>query len=182
MDTVSQNGHSFLVFMEESEQYLRQMQVIDYYRQPIPSDDDARLEAMVEQFMAAKPAERESFQARLTVEQRSLFGIYGHRAATLSVRNGSAAKLLSGLVGAAIANYEIPEKRNVEVALAIFHHCARRLELDPAEIFDRAADFASGEIGQRMRAFGRRMDVTLQQYGWREFTTPKGVRYRFDWR
>lgn len=182
MDTVSQNGHSFLVFLEESRRYLRQMQLIDYYRQPIPSADDTRLEAMIEHFMSAKPAERERFQTSLTMEQRSLFGIYGHRSATLSVRNGSEARLLSGLVGAAIANYEIPEKRNVEVALAIFHHCARRLELDPVTIFDRAAEYAAGEIGDRMRAFGRRTDVTLRQYGWREFITPKGVRYRFDWR
>jgi len=182
MDNISQNGHSFLIFMTEAEQYLSQIRLIDYYRQPMPSADDERLETMVESFMAATPGEREQFQARLSFEQRALFGIYGHRAATLSVRENSASRLLSGLVGAAIANYEIPEKRNVEVALAIFHHCAHRLELDPAEIFVEASAFAAEEIGGRMRAFGERTDITLQKYGWREFTTPRGVRYRFDWR
>lgn len=182
MNTVSQNGHSFLVFMSEADQYLRQIRIFDYYRQPMPSADDERLETMVDRLMVAKPREREQFQARLSIEQRSLFGIYGHRAATLSVRENSRSRLLSGLVGAAIANYEIPKKRNVEVALAIFHHCARRLELDPAEIFAEAAGYAAEEIGGRMRAFGERTDITLQKYGWREFTTAKGVRYRFDWR
>jgi hypothetical protein len=182
MDNVSQNGHSFLIFMSETEQYLRQIRIIDYYRQPMPSADDERMETIVESFMIARPHEREQFQAQLSIEQRSLFGIYGHRAATLSVRENSRSRLLSGLVGTAIANYEIPDKRNVEVALAIFHHCTRRLELDPAQIFAEAASFAAEEIGRRMRDFGMRTDITLQKYGWREFITPKGVRYRFDWR
>jgi hypothetical protein len=182
MDGTSQNGHSFLIFMDEAEAYLRRLQVIDYYRQAMPSADDERLETMVEMFMTASPFEREQFQSRLKLEQRSLFGIYGHRAATLSVREESPERLLSGLVGAAIANYEIPENRNVEVALAIFHHCARRLGLETVEIFAQAANFAAEEIGNRMRAFGERTDVTLQKYGWRESNTPKGVRYRFDWR
>jgi hypothetical protein len=56
------------------------------------------------------------------------------------------------------------------------------LGLDPAEIFAQAAGYAADDIGRRMRAFGQRTDVTLQKYGWREFNTPRGVRYRFDWR
>jgi hypothetical protein len=182
MDNKEQNGRSFKILMSEADRYLQQLHIIDYYRQPMPSVEDENLETMVERFMAANPRAREQFQARLTTDQRALFGIYGHRAATLGVREGSPARLLSGLVGAAIANYQIPEKRNVEVALAIFYHCAHRLGLDTAEIFAQAAEFAAEEIGCRMRAFGKRTDVTLQKYGWREFSTPRGVRYRFDWR
>jgi hypothetical protein len=182
MNSSSQNGHAFLVFMEEAAESLSRIRLLDYYRQPMPSADDERLETMVARFMVTKQEERERFQASLEIEQRSVLGIYGHRAATLSVREGSAARLLSGLVGAAIANYEIPEKRNVDVALAIFYHCARRLGLEPADLFDQAAYFAAGEIARRMRAFGRRDDITLQRYGWREYNTPRGVRYRFDWR
>ncbi|MCB8922095.1 MAG: hypothetical protein H6662_10965 [Ardenticatenaceae bacterium] len=129
-----QNGNAFHGFMEEALAYLGQMQVMAYYRQPLPAEADERLAAMAMRLLVAAPEEREQFQQALAPEQRSLFGIFGHRAATLAMRNGEREWLLWGLVGTAVSNYTIPPKRNVEVGLAVFHHVARKLGVNTVDL------------------------------------------------
>jgi hypothetical protein len=175
------NGNAFSAFTERVIEFLSEKKVIDYYQEPLPSPTDETLSEFCQRFMAASDQERDQFQSALAAEHRSLFGIYGHRAATLSVRQEAPPQLLRGLVGAAIANYIIPDKRNVEVGLAIYHHCARKLGLNPVELFTDAAQYAGEEVARELLAFGRRTDVTLKKYGWRELKTPKGVRYKFEW-
>jgi hypothetical protein len=97
------------------------------------------------------------------------------------VRQESRDWLLSGLIGAVISNYVVPEKRNVEVGMAIFHHCARKLNIPPAEIFAEAARFAAFDLATRLITFGNRSDVILSKFGWQELQTADGVKYKFNW-
>jgi hypothetical protein len=175
------NGNAFLAFTEATVQFLDGLNVIDYYRRPLPAPADERLDAIVAQFMAAAPAQRNAFQETLTPSHRAPFGIYGHRAATRAVRQTARDLLLQGLVGAVLANYVIPPRRNVEVGLAVYHHCALKLELNPADLFTRAADYAPSDLAYRLVNFGSRADVTLSKFGWRELHTPAGVQYKFEW-
>lgn len=176
------NGDAFRAFTAVSTAYLADWQVIDYYRQPLPSEVDERLAAMVDRLLTAAPAERVRFQQALPAAQRALFGIFGHRAATLAVRQAARDWLLRGLVGTAVANYVIPPRRNVDVSLALFHFCARKLGVNTVDLFDEAAAAAGEAIADHLRAFGRRSDVRLVSYGWRELKTPDGVQYKFEWR
>lgn len=176
-----QNGNAFSAFVGEVIHFLDGKKVVDYYREPIPSATDEMLAGYCQRFMLAGIPQRAQFQEALAHEHRSLFGIFGHRAATLAVRQASRDWLLCGLVGAIISNYVIPEKRNVEVGLAVFHHCARKLNLPPAEIFSEASRFAAFDLAMRLIAFGSRSDVTLSQFGWQEMETPEGVKYKFSW-
>ncbi|MBP6472952.1 MAG: hypothetical protein KBE23_23820 [Chloroflexi bacterium] len=179
LEFLMENGNSFRVFTADSAAYLADRTVADYYAEPLPAATDEKLDEMVIRFMAATAAEREFFQAALSPAQRSLFGIYGHRAATTAVRSHSRDHLLRGLVGAAIANYTIPDRRNVEVALAVYYHCAGRLDWHTVDLFEAAADYAGGEIVGELLAYGRRSDITLQKFGWREVKSPDGIRYKF---
>ena len=174
------NGTEIQAFIESTAQLLAGLRVTDYYAEPLPSPTDLRLANVVGRFMAITPSQRETFQAALTQSQRALFGIYGHRAATLGRREESRERLLSGLAAAAIANYEIPARRNVEVALSVYHHVARKLGLNTVDLFDEAAGYAVGETAVLLRQFGRRRDVTLHKFGWREIKTPDGVKYKFS--
>lgn len=177
---MTQNGNAFHAFTDTSINYLADKQVLAYYQEEIPSLTDAWFDETVAHFMAATAEQRDAFQASLTHNQRSLFGIYGHRTATRAVRENSAELLLKGLVGASIANYVVPETRRVDVALAIYHHCARKLDLNPADLFAQAADYASAEFVPMLIAFGNRNDVILRRYGWQERTDVDGqVYYRF---
>lgn len=174
------NGDEFQAFIEESLEALVGLSVVSYYGEQIPSPTDDMMGKVVGRFMGAVADKRELFQAALTSEQRSLFGIYGHRAATLSIRQGSSDLLMQGLAGSAIANYVIPRKRRIEVGLAVFYHCAQQLKLDTVTLFDAAAGYANEPFAEWLRGFGRRTDVTLARYGWRELNTPDGVKFTFS--
>ena len=176
----SQNGKPFQAFTEEAIDFLNRKKVLSYYQEPLPSPTDDRVAGIVGRFMAAADEERERFQAALSQENRALFGIYGHRAATLSVRQQAPEKLLSGLVGDVIANYTIPDRRNVSLGLAVYYHCARKLGLNPVDVFEEAAGYAAPPLAHVLIEFGRRADVNLRSFGWREVKTAEGVRYTFN--
>ncbi len=175
------NGNAFRAFVDDSVAVLQDVKAIDYYQRPLPDQLDETFVEMVAKFQSATEEQRTTFVEAFTEKQRALFGIYGHRAATLAVRGENQEKLLSGLVGAAIANYTIPDKRNLDVSLAVYHHCARKLGVNTVDMFDEAAAVASAEFAPILAQYGRRSDVTLKKYGWREIKTPEGVKYKFDW-
>lgn len=175
------NGDAFNAFLQETQQYLAGLQVISYYAAELPSDSDKRLSAIISRFTDVNAEKRVRFLTALNQSERALFGIYGYRAATLAARHESRPQLLQGLVGMVIANFIIPEKRRVEVSLAIFHHVAQKLKMSPIELFEEAAVYASDDFAAKLLVFSRKPDVTLRGYGWLELKTPDGVKYKFDW-
>jgi len=175
------NGHAYRAYLESAQALLAGLTAIDYYPSPLPSPADEALAEVVSAYTGWPIQVRERFIESLPPEKAGLFAIFGHRAATLAVREIDPDRLRLGLIGNAIANYPIPAGRNVDAALAIFHHCARKLEIEPAVLFDEAAQFAADDMAEKLRAFGRRQDVSLKQFGWREIRTPDGVRYKFEW-
>jgi hypothetical protein len=68
--------------------------------------------------------------------------------------------------------------RDLLVALAPFHDCARRLGLDVASVFDDAATAGPPSIAEAVRAFGRRDDVTPQAFGFAVHEGQDGPQYR----
>lgn len=175
------NGNAFGTFVDETIQFLSGLKVVVYYAEPIPSATDDKMRLIVERFMRGTAVEQAQFQQTLAQEHRSYFGIYGHRAATLAVRQNSRDWLLTGLVGSVISNYIIPPKRNIDVSLAVYHHCAQKIDVSPAQLFAEAAGYAPPPLAEKLTTFGLRADITLKQFGWQEQTTPEGVRYKFSW-
>ena len=175
------NGNAFGTFVDETIQYLSGLKVVVYYAEPIPSATDEKMRLIVERFMRGTAVEQEQFQQALAQEHRSHFGIYGHRAATLAVRQNSRDWLLTGLVGSVISNYIIPPKRNIDVSLAVYHHCAQKIDVSAAELFADAARYAQQPLAEKLTTFGLRADINLKQFGWQDQTTREGVRYKFSW-
>jgi len=178
----SANGRALRAYVDSARAALAGMTAIDYHQQPLPAPPDEQLMAIVGAVAALPMADRDRFMAALTDRERALLGLFGHRAATLAVRREEPEWLRLGLLGSVIANYVIPARRDVDVSLAVFHHCARKLGLSPVEVFDEAAAYASEVMAERLRAFGRRDDVVLKHFGWREIRGTEGVRYKFEWR
>jgi hypothetical protein len=69
------------------------------------------------------------------------------------------------------------DSRDLMVALAPLHDCARRLGLDPVTIFDAAADGASAEIATLAREFGRRTDISEHSFAFMVEDTDEGAEY-----
>lgn len=171
------NGTEFRAFVEETAVFLRVTAVLDYFRQPMPGPLDERMEQIVDRYIAAAPEQRERLLTALDKSQRALLGIYGHREATLAMRQESRERLRRGLVGLALAHHEL-DRGSLEAALAVPHHIARKLGVNTVDLFDEAASFVGDEIGDYLRGYGRRSDVGLRKYGWREIKTPEGVIYK----
>lgn len=177
----SANGQAYRAYLENAQTLLNELSTADYYAAPLPAPTDDALAEIVSAFTAWPAPVRERFLANLPDDRRGIFAIFGHRAATLALRREDAELLRLGLVGNVIANTPIPPNRNVDTALAVFYHCAQKLELETAELFDEAARFADAEMAAALKTFGRRAGVTLNQFGWRVIRTEEGVRYKFEW-
>jgi hypothetical protein len=176
------NGTAMKALVDGLNEYAADHSSLDYYQQPLPAELDGRLDQAVEEFMAVDAAGRATFQSFLSPAARSIFGIYGHRAATRAVRENSQELLQLGLVAAAIANYVVPQHRRVEVGLAVYHHAAVKLGLSPSDLFATAATYAGDDLAAQLTAFGRRGDVTLKRFGWKEVQTADGVQFKYDWK
>jgi hypothetical protein len=74
------------------------------------------------------------------------------------------------------------DPRDLMIALAPLHDCARRLGADPEELFAAAADHAPAGLEGVVRDFGARRDITLAAFGFRlDEEAPGGPAYRFGW-
>lgn len=175
------NGQAYRAYLEAAAAVLERLSIDTYYSAVLPSPADEALAEIVSAFTAWPESARKSFISHLPPDKRALFGIFGHRAATLAVRNDDPEWLRLGLIGNVIANSPIPPKRNVDAALAVFYHCAQKLGLPTLELFDDTAEYATEDMALALKAFGRRDNVNIKQFGWREIKTPEGVRYRFEW-
>ena len=69
------------------------------------------------------------------------------------------------------------DPRELQLALAPYHDCARRLGLDPVAVFDQVAEAGPPELRDAVREFGRRDDVTLAAFGSAVVETADGPRY-----
>lgn len=78
--------------------------------------------------------------------------------------------------------YDGKDPRDLMLALAPLHDCARRLGLDVAQVFSDAADAVGGEAGEVAHVFGQRSDVTPHGFMYAVEPTADGPRYRSDWR
>lgn len=175
------NGRAYRAYLERALEILDALGVESYYSSPMPDAADDALAEIISAYTAWPLPVREQFVARLPTNKQGLFGIFGHRAATLAVRRNDRDLLRLGLIGNLIANSPIPPNRNVEAALAVFYHCAKKLEIEPSDLFEEASQYAFDEMSSRLVTFGQKPDVSLKQYGWREIKTPDGVRFKFEW-
>ena len=100
-------------------------------------------------------------------------------APTDALRRGSRETLKAGLLQL-LRDGELrwaKDRRDLLVAMAPYHDCARRLELDPAAFFAGVA--AEGPLGlaELVRAFGERTDVSPSEFGFRLVMSPQGATY-----
>lgn len=175
-----ENGNAFKAFLAETAVTLNQLDIASYYAVPLPDGVDETLREVCGRFQQASTAQRQQFLDALTQRQQSLFGIFGHRAATLAARLEDVDWLRDGLVGNVISNATTPSRRSEAHSMAVYHHVARKLGLVPGVVFAEAAAFAPDDLAQRMVQFGQRTDVVLRYFGWQEVKTPDGIRYKFD--
>jgi hypothetical protein len=101
-------------------------------------------------------------------------------AATQALRAGSA-ELLERELQRVLVEGEpewVKDDRDLLIALAPFHDCARRLGVDVAEMFARVAQSGPTSLAATVRMFGVRQDITPSSFGYRIEETATGPQYR----
>jgi hypothetical protein len=170
---------AFTDFAREASHRLDGVSRYFYLQEEVPSATDHEILQICRALEAAGPAMAGEMAAALDDHKRLLLGIFSRRSPQLVLARDIADAergevLAAGLVAGALAYAGHRDFREVLVGLAPHYECARRLKLDITDVFDAAALFADEETGALMRIFGRRSDVTLARFGWREIQTPTG--------
>jgi hypothetical protein len=99
---------------------------------------------------------------------------------TQLLRTGDPGLVEADLVGLLVTGEEewLKDDRDLMMALAPHHDCARRLGADVAALFRRAAAAGPASLRELVEEFGRREDVTARAFGFCVEETPQGLRYR----
>jgi hypothetical protein len=99
---------------------------------------------------------------------------------TRGLRTGDPSLVEADLVDLLVTGEEewVKDGRDLMMALAPHHDCARRLGADVAELFRRAAAAGPASLRERVEEFGRRKDVSPRAFGFCVEETPEGLRYR----
>jgi hypothetical protein len=155
--------------------------VLDQYYGP-PSGVDDGIAALCLALMTATPDQRQSFMPIVGEQRRRVLGRYTLRAPMLAVRARAPDHVHTGLFAYTLIRRHVSDWRDDLVAFAPYHHVARLLGLSPQTLFDDAAEYAVPELAQVMQTFGRRTDVTLGAFGWREIEIGDGPTFEtIDW-
>jgi hypothetical protein len=99
---------------------------------------------------------------------------------TQLLRAGDPRRVETDLVDLLVSGEEewVKDERDLMMALAPHHDCARRLGADVAALFRRAAAAGPASLREQVEEFGRRKDVSPHAFGFRIEQTPEGPRYR----
>ena len=176
---------AFADFTGEASTYLDAVSRYFYVQEPVPSDTDHEIVQICNALEAAGPARAPQFAALLNDHRRTVLGIFGRRMPELVLARSTAESdrqsiLATALVAEALANAGHHDFRDVLVGLVLHYECARRLQLDITDVFDAAAVYADNDTGALMRIFGRRQDVSLRRFGWREVMTAGGPVFEME--
>jgi hypothetical protein len=166
-------------FLDAADEALTLLDEVSLRRFPVMVADSAiRADGLAARVCAlyeeGSAGQRALLAGILTTRQRDVIGRYGRRAATLALRERSAARLRSGLLAEVLTGIIALDPRDFMIGAALYHHGATSLGVDPAAVFDAVAAVADPSDAAVVRDFGRRGDVTLAAFGWREVATGNG--------
>jgi hypothetical protein len=103
---------------------------------------------------------------------------------TRVIRSGSAQVLKDELRQLLVEGEStwVLDRRDLLIALAPLHDCAKRLGLDPTTVFNEAATDGPPTLAEQVKRFGARKDITLAAFGYRlDEKASGGPAYRFAW-
>ena len=96
---------------------------------------------------------------------------------TAALRTGSPEMLRRALLSQVHA-LAFADDRDVMMILAPYHHCARRLGVDPRALFDDVATGMAPDAAELLREFGARRDVRPRSFGFTLDKDADGPFYR----
>ena len=100
---------------------------------------DRILQELCSSFAKKSPGERSSFRAAVSLEEFYTLIEFARRAAVFSLRRNDSHILQGGLTALAMIEAERTDSRDILIALALLHHSAVRIGMNPSSAFQTAA-------------------------------------------
>ena len=148
-----------------------------YGSQKLPSSFDDTISKLIKVFIELEPKERTKIYG--SVEKTFLFLAFSERMAILGVRERSQNRLFEGLIAHAIEDFSYDFRENFLI-LSLLHHSALKLDLEPKDLFERAAKYASSKAANYLLAFIKKPGG-IRSMGYCEVITEEGFTYRRNW-
>lgn len=152
----------------------------NYYKSKLPNGKDDEITKLVEVYKAARPEDRLTIANGLTGQQANWLDTYGFRMSMLSVRQGSADLLKSGLI-ALLMTMKIKDWRESIMSTSVLYRAAELLHVGDAAIRDAAKYAPDAETNERLLDYLKRTDddKTVEAMGFRELTGKNGLIFVF---
>ena len=110
---------------------------------------------------------------------RALAGPVRDESLTIALREGSPEHLRTGLLTLLARQGEegVADWRDLILDLAPYHHCSRRLGLEPRVLFEWVARKLPPDVAGTVRALGERAEIDPQEFGFALVEEEDGPRY-----
>lgn len=166
----------------EQEAKLKPKNHQGYWSSLIPSDVDRDISLLIDSIVNATNEERQFISSIFTDDYSFTFICFSERMACLAVREKSEKYLFEGLIAHAIEGGKFDWRENILV-LSLLYHSAVKIGTNPDLLFNKAAEFAEGEIREIIRNFPRRAheDRNIEAMGYVESENEQGFCYKRTW-
>jgi hypothetical protein len=151
------------------------------YGATLPGPLDAAFRALAALYAGSDASGRAAIRALVPADLSLLLLGFSDRMAIIAARTKDEGALFDALLAHVLEGFRYDPRENV-FRLAVVHHVANKIGLDPRAEFERAASMASPEAARELRAFLARPDElkTLKAMRVREIETPEGVSFAYE--
>ena len=151
------------------------------YGTKLPGPHDSTFAEFARAYSRSDTDEKQRIRESIPENMRMLLLGFGDRLATVADRTRDEELLWLAFLAHAIEDFRYDERENV-FRLALLHHVAKKLGLDPSSLLERAAGAASARGAKRLRAFDARPPElkSLRAMKIVEERTSSGVGYRYE--
>ena len=152
----------------------------EYFKQPIPSEIDDKINEILVMFCAYNQVQMKSIINGIVGDSARVLGLFAERMASLSVRENYILRVKQGLLGLIIYSSTV-DPRDVLTVLSLLHDAANKITGNPKDIFKEVtsiyidADFLIDFLNRSDE------DKSIDAMGYEESKCEEGFVYKRTW-
>jgi hypothetical protein len=147
----------------------------------LPDPRDTEIDEYLQGLRAGGPSAVAAASAAASEKGRQVLGTYAERSASLAVRTRAPDRVVAGLIAVVVGGLD-QNDREALVLMPLLEDAARRLGLEPADLFEEAAEVVGhpGTVNLMLWLSRRPEDRTLECMGYEAGQDDSGFRYRWS--
>lgn len=148
----------------------------------IPHEFDIEISKLIQRWLNLDELSRNAALSQISEDYQFVFLAYSERMASLAVRDHNREYIFLGLLALGLDGWRFDWRENLLV-VCLHYDAAKRIGLNPDELFEEAAKLLPNEASKGLQAFLRRpeKDKSLEAMGYVTTTDADGFRYERMW-